>query len=175
MAYTPNTPWVDGEGGSTPTSAARLNNMEAGIVKARGCFSAYRSTAQSSSASAFAKVQFNTEEWDTDNWYDNVTNHRFVPQVAGYYQLTGSVGITSSFADAERFFVELYKNGSLYRSLTQLNVASATDIWVKGGAALAVANGTTDYFEVFVYTTAAETIATLASSTFFQGFLIGTT
>ncbi len=31
MTYTPNTPWVDGSGGGTPLSAARLNNMEAGI------------------------------------------------------------------------------------------------------------------------------------------------
>lgn len=31
MPYTPNTTWVDGSGGATPLSAARLNNMEAGI------------------------------------------------------------------------------------------------------------------------------------------------
>lgn len=31
MPYTPNTTWVDGSGGGTPLSAARLNNMEAGI------------------------------------------------------------------------------------------------------------------------------------------------
>lgn len=31
MAYTPNTPWVDGSGGGTPITAARLNNMEAGL------------------------------------------------------------------------------------------------------------------------------------------------
>jgi hypothetical protein len=29
--YTPNTTWVDGSGGGTPLSAARLNNMELGI------------------------------------------------------------------------------------------------------------------------------------------------
>lgn len=28
MPYTPNTPWVDGSGGGTPITAARLNNME---------------------------------------------------------------------------------------------------------------------------------------------------
>jgi hypothetical protein len=28
MPYTPNTTWVDGSGGGTPLSAARLNNME---------------------------------------------------------------------------------------------------------------------------------------------------
>lgn len=31
MPYTPNTTWVDGSGGGTPLTAARLNNMEAGI------------------------------------------------------------------------------------------------------------------------------------------------
>lgn len=33
MPYTPNT-WVDGSGGGTPITAARLNNMEAGIEDA---------------------------------------------------------------------------------------------------------------------------------------------
>ena len=31
MPYTPNTAWVDGSGGGTPLTAARLNNLEAGL------------------------------------------------------------------------------------------------------------------------------------------------
>lgn len=31
MAYTPNSTWVDGSGGGTPITAARLNNIEAGL------------------------------------------------------------------------------------------------------------------------------------------------
>jgi hypothetical protein len=32
MPYTPNTTWVDGSGGGTPLSAARLNNLESGVT-----------------------------------------------------------------------------------------------------------------------------------------------
>jgi hypothetical protein len=32
MPYTPNTTWVDGSGGGTPISAARLNNLESGVT-----------------------------------------------------------------------------------------------------------------------------------------------
>jgi len=32
MPYTPNTPWIDGSGGGTPITAARLNNLEAGLT-----------------------------------------------------------------------------------------------------------------------------------------------
>lgn len=31
MPYTPNSTWVDGSGGGTPISAARLNNLEDGV------------------------------------------------------------------------------------------------------------------------------------------------
>lgn len=32
MPYTPNSTWVDGSGGGTPLSAARLNNLESGVT-----------------------------------------------------------------------------------------------------------------------------------------------
>ena len=41
MPYTPNTTWVDGSGGGTPLSAARLNNME---PAAFGAYFAYTPT-----------------------------------------------------------------------------------------------------------------------------------
>ena len=33
MPYTPNSTWVDGSGGGTPISAARLNNVESGVCE----------------------------------------------------------------------------------------------------------------------------------------------
>src|SRR6056300_16290 len=37
---------------------------------------------------AWAKVNFDVENWDNAGWYDNETNYRFTPQQAGYYQFT---------------------------------------------------------------------------------------
>ena len=47
-------------------------------------FSAYRSTSQSISNATWSKVQFQTEEFDTAGYYDNATNYRFTPLIAGY-------------------------------------------------------------------------------------------
>jgi len=49
-------------------------------------FLAYRSgSTQSISSGAAVKVQLNSELYDTDNAFDNSTNYRFTPQVAGKY------------------------------------------------------------------------------------------
>ena len=37
------------------------------------------------SDNATTKIQFNTEVFDTDSCYDNTTNYRFTPTVAGKY------------------------------------------------------------------------------------------
>jgi hypothetical protein len=73
-------------------------------------FSAYLSSSQSISSSTFTKVQCNTEEFDTNSNYDNATNYRFTPTVAGYYQISGCINFSST-TKAE-FLTTIYKNGS---------------------------------------------------------------
>ncbi len=115
-------------------------------------FCAYRSTDQTGlSNNAYSKVQFNAEEFDTDGCFDSTTNHRFTPNVAGYYSVDFTVtlaGTTLSAAGAQ-----IRKNG------TALAAGSwgATNLYVGvccGGTTVYM-NGTTDYLEVFAYTTAA--------------------
>jgi len=45
------------------------------------------------SVSTWTKVPFDTEEFDTNSNYDNATNYRFTPTVAGYYQANDSVRV----------------------------------------------------------------------------------
>ena len=62
------------------------NGVTVNKITSAPAFSAYRgTTSQSFSGSAWTKIQFNIENYDTANAYDNATNHRFTPQVAGYY------------------------------------------------------------------------------------------
>ena len=91
------------------------------------------------------KVPFNTEETAPDNTYDNTSNYRFTPAVAGTYFLQSSVN--NSYGDLNDTMI--YKNGAL---LTQSrhhhpsgNADSSTPVW-----AIDVAN-TTDYYEIFTY------------------------
>ena len=67
-------------------------------------FSAYQSTAQSLPQNVITKIQFQTKEFDTANAFDAVTNFRFQPLVAGYYQVTGSfqIATTQALCHAQR-------------------------------------------------------------------------
>jgi microcystin-dependent protein len=80
-----------------------------GTVMVNGpAFSAYLNTSQSITTSTFTKVQINTEEFDTNSNYDNATNYRFTPTVAGYYQVNGRF---SSEVNSTLLVATIYKNG----------------------------------------------------------------
>jgi len=75
-------------------------------------FSAYLSTNQTISTGTDTKVQFNTKTFDTANAYDNVTNYRFTPLVAGYYEVTVSVRDQTG-ASVGTIRANIWKNGSV--------------------------------------------------------------
>ena len=52
---------------------------------------AYLSADQSISSGVWTKVAFDIERFDTNNFYDNATNYRFQPTIAGYYQINTNV------------------------------------------------------------------------------------
>ena len=120
-----------------------------GTVMVSGNMPAFRATLssdQSITTGVYTKVLFNTETFDTNNNYDNATNYRFTPTVAGYYQITFNIQFT--FSTLTRAIIVLYKNGAVYErgydsGSFPLNSASTTY--------LAQANGSTDYFEAYVY------------------------
>jgi hypothetical protein len=110
-------------------------------------FSAYRSTSQQSvTSSTWTKVQLQAEVFDTANAYDSTTNYRFTPQVAGYYQITGSLYFTSTATT--RAISALYKNGSEYIIGNYLPSFNNTQ-GVALVNALIYLNGSTDYVELW--------------------------
>lgn len=128
-------------------------------------FSAYSSAGQTLSASTFTKLQFNTEEFDTANCYDNATNYRFTPNVAGYYQASGGFGGGASQCTT---IVAIYKNGSNIKTLANspsVNPASY-------GSALVYLNGTTDYIELYGLLTTGQVTGSGANSMYFQAVMV---
>jgi hypothetical protein len=107
-------------------------------------FLAYVGSTQSVSQSTETKVAYNTEEFDTDNAFNNTT-YVFTPQTAGYYQ----VNITCYMDQAEsgRGFGILKKNGSNYLRFGDL---VSTD-FTCSGSTIVYMNGSTDYLDVWVY------------------------
>jgi hypothetical protein len=134
-----------------------------GLTKERiPTFSAYQSSAQSVANGPAQKIQLQTEEWDSANAFDAATNYRFTPQVAGYYQITGSLHISGGGVVT----AVIYKNGALVR------------IGVRGDAnslisTLIYFNGSTDYIELWGYHSSGgpQNSTNSAQSTYLQGHL----
>lgn len=110
-------------------------------------FSAYRSTTQNVTTATWTKALCDTEEFDTASAYDNVTNYRFTPLIAGYYQVSGIIGFAAA-SGLTRVHSAIYKNGTIHRRGDDCAPSLAT----AGGAsvsALIFLNGTTDYVELW--------------------------
>ena len=136
--------------GSTNSSTVTFEN---GAVTGHmyPAFEAYLSADQTGlSDNAEVKLSADTEVLDTDNCYDNSTNYRFTPTVAGKYYVYSSLKMQSNPGNIIAYmFNRIKKNGSVYRETafdpddneaTSLNLANTAIIDM---------NGTTDYIEIF--------------------------
>jgi hypothetical protein len=119
--------------------------IASGVAGTGPAFGAFLSSNQTVSANTFVKVPFNTEEWDTASCYDNATNYRFTPTVAGYYQFSALIGFGNG---PTRAFLSLYKNGADYKRGN--DIGSTTN--GLNLTAISYANGSTDYFEIYMFT-----------------------
>jgi hypothetical protein len=122
-------------GTNTPAFFAYLNADQTGIADATS-----------------AKIQVNTEIYDTDNCYDNSTNYRFTPTTAGKYLFHAQATISAE-ADSNGVIFDLYvyKNGSI----TSQSTTNASNNYLRETTqnlnVIFDANGTTDYFEMYAY------------------------
>lgn len=129
-------------------------------------FRARRTTAQNTGTGAFAAVQFNTEDFDTNSNFDTATNvGRYTAPVAGFYQFNWHVGITTN---TSIFIVSLFKNGSEY-SRGDDSRDNAT-LGAGGSDLIQLAAG--DYVDIRAYGASAVAIDT--TNTYFSGFLVST-
>jgi hypothetical protein len=132
-------------------------------------FSVYLASNQSITSSTFTKITCQTEDFDTNSNYDNATNYRFTPTVAGYYQVSGSVSFQGS-TSLTRFFATIYRNGSEYIRFNDFNAVNG---YSSQGSCLIYCNGSTDYLELYSYATGAVIIAALGrNQTNFQAVMV---
>jgi hypothetical protein len=111
-------------------------------------FIAYASATQTLSAGVATKIAANTEINDSDSCY-NTTNYRFTPNKAGLYQ----VSVTQMFnGTPARVINMIYRNGS--NILAVFDASPGGSDGGAGGTALIDMNGTTDYLEFYVYSSA---------------------
>ena len=127
---------VDGSGNITPS-----NSMYPKVP----AFRAYLNADQSITSATITKVQFDSESFDTTSDYDNSTNYRYTPSVAGYYLVT--TNMRSEGSSLTLFGVYIYKNGSVY-VLSNLDATSSSTAHLTGSA-LVYMNGSSDYLEIY--------------------------
>ena len=169
----------DGDGNprlSIPTGTATATIPNAtGTVMVSGnmpAFSAYLNTTQATSSGTVTKVTCNTKEFDTASAYDNATNYRFTPLVAGYYQVTGEIQYAATVSTAVCTAI-LYKNGSQFKTGAQVH-ASTTKAIGSIVSALVYFNGTTDYVELYAYqdTGFSQNLNGSAANVYFQACML---
>ena len=129
-------------------------------------FSVYRNGTQSIAHNTYTKVQYNTENFDTDNTFDNSTNYRFTPAFSGKSYLVASIRLYGT-DDFNNYIVEIHKNGTAI--LRQQN-----SHWHYESAQVSgiVTHDTDDYFEVYVTQQSGSSLDVMSGIeiTYFMGY-----
>ena len=99
------------------SDAGTLKRLDIKHIQNTPAFAATAHQAIGIGHNSYTKITLQTEVLDSDSAYDNSSNYRFTPGVAGKYMIYGMVAIGSGTGvnNAERIFVAIYKNGSLYQ------------------------------------------------------------
>ena len=128
------------------SDAGTLKRLDYSLIKASStpAFLATRNSNQSISANTTTKIQYDDESFDTDNTYDNSTNYRWTPGVAGKYVIGASAGVDTQ-SDHNHLSVEIRKNGTAIAYVIDAN----QHLGVRNMTIIDDAN-TTDYYEVFL-------------------------
>jgi len=149
--------------GGLPDAIITQPELAANVVGNGPAFSAYQSTTQAFSGATFTKVAYQTEEFDTASAFDSTTNYRFTPLVAGYYYITGSCSFGGASNTKQ---VAIYKNGSNYKQGADVTATAAT------ATCLVFLNGSTDYVEVYAFSSGSANADALSNRTYFQATMV---
>jgi len=164
---------VYGDGAGSLT--VQKDGVTQGIYGNIPAFSAYLSVAQSISNNTWTKVQLNIEEFDTNSNYDNATNYRFTPTIAGYYQINGNVCFNATSGLNSNTVGVIYKNGTRYKDGNLQSVGTGGSLFYSVVSTLVYLNGTTDYIELWGLIGGTGTLTFGVNSgtqSFLNGFLV---
>ena len=138
-------------------------------------FRAYLSANQTVTHDVTTKVTFDTKVFDSGTYYDNTTNYRYTPLVAGKYKVTVVVFMQANTVLGTQQAAHIYKNGSSAAEVV------TTDFGITTGGTNSVIvsdiitfNGTTDYIEGWAYVGGASTSVQLGSNlSYIEAYYIG--
>lgn len=152
---------------------AYVDAAKASINPARCAFRAYRTTSQTISTATHTKVQLATEDYDINSTFDNATNYRHTPTVAGRYFYVGDI-LLQTPADQALLICEIYKNGSVAKQAV-IPASGTANVVITCMTTLSM-NGSTDYVELYVYHESGSNrniLSTTGSEVQLTGFYLG--
>ena len=154
------------------SSAVAQTNLGTNVAGNGPAFSAYLASNQAVPALTLTKIQCGTEEFDTNSNYDNATNYRFTPTVAGYYQVNVTL-LAGGTINAQQTNVYIYKNGSAFKQ-GSIVITAGTGNLASVVSALVFCNGSTDYLEAYGYMNGSGTtsFAGGVTNTYFQASMV---
>jgi hypothetical protein len=137
-------------------------------ASAAPAFSAFLSANQAISPSTLTRVSINAKEFDTANAFDNLTNFRFTPLVAGYYQVNCKVNAEASTTASRTFAVVTRTGGSGAISKRAMDYTPNVSM----GSFLFFMNGINDSLDLSAFVSGSGIVIVGGSdSTFLQAFL----
>lgn len=132
-----------------------------------------QAVAQSIPDNVSTELTFSTEDIDTANFHSMVTNTgRVTPTVAGYYRVTATF-VPAARADFNTLLVTISKNGTGVSPAERIPFGgtSVNSIFTLQTSGIYAANGSTDYFSVFVLQ---DNVANVANNTVVGGTTVCT-
>ena len=140
--------------------------LSGGGVTNTPAFQALLSADQTLTDNVTTKVQFNTEDLDTDSCYDNATNYRFTPTVAGKYLVYSGLELKSTGNAIEFVILDIKKNDTTnnIRSIDNPADNQAAGIVIYGSSIIDM-NGSTDFIEIYATIAVSSGSGTVEGST----------
>jgi hypothetical protein len=115
----------------------------------------------------YSQATFNTHP----EWF-NFSTHRFIPQIAGYYQIIYNESISGSTNTTSYYSLLVTQNGTVSQ-VRQIHTAGVVTLFRHVGSDLIYFNGTTDYVEHVVRISGNNGTLTAGDSvTYMCGFLV---
>ena len=140
-------------------------------------FFAHLSASQSVSNNTITKAQVDTEIFDAGGYYDNSTNYRYTPLVAGKYFVYAAVAAESQTSVKLLMSQALiYKNGSEYTNPNMTIAENNVTRHIETTITVVDMNGSSDYIELYGRTQVGAGTAEFnhgSKQTFFGAFRLG--
>ena len=102
---------------------------------------------QSITRNTITKIQYDTEVFDANGWFDSTTNYRFQPDVSGHYLVIAIIGYGNQGDSLDMMAGYIYKNGAEHIAQETLYRGSYVNNFCLSG--VVQLNGSSDYIEIY--------------------------